>query len=182
MDTCNYYGYSMQHAFKKKKRNLSCVSSGVNVRDVPEDASKHEKQIAGVFPTMKLYSLMCRNAVYGNDWCQQFPLNHLRGTQPLDSLAVILDSSLMTRGQVADDVSWCRPHGSLPFCQWLSDSSTSSKQTPSKASCIYQKMPLTLSAYLTWKKSIIPVQNRGCCVVSWDTSHKQTDSTKTAAI
>lgn len=67
MDTCNYYGYSMQHAFKKKKRNLSCVSSGVNVRDVPEDASKHEKQIAGVFPTMKLYSLMCRNAVYGND-------------------------------------------------------------------------------------------------------------------
>lgn len=66
MDTCNYYGYSMQHAFLKK-RNLSCVSSGVNVRDVPEDASKHEKQIAGVFPTMKLYSLMCRNAVYGND-------------------------------------------------------------------------------------------------------------------
>lgn len=56
----------MQHAFFKK-RNLSCVSSGVNVRDVPEDASKHEKQIAGVFPTMKLYSLMCRNAVYGND-------------------------------------------------------------------------------------------------------------------
>lgn len=50
-----------------KKRNLFCVSSGVNVRDVPEDASKHEKQIAGVFPTMKLYSLMCSNAMYGND-------------------------------------------------------------------------------------------------------------------
>lgn len=43
-------------------------------------------------------------------------------------------------------------------------------------------MPLTRSAYLTWKESIIPVQNGGCCVVSWDLSHKQTHSVKTAAI
>lgn len=69
-------------------------------------------------------------------------------------------------------------HGSLPFCQWLSDSSTSSKQTPSRASCIHQKMPLTRCAYLTWKESIIPVQNGGCCVVSWESPHKQTHSVK----
>lgn len=146
---------------------------------------KREKQGGGRFfpPTTMLYRpfLHC-NAVYGDDWCQHPHLNHLRGIQPPDSLAAILDSSLMTgERQVADDVCWRRSHGSLPSCQWLSDSSTSSKQTPSGASCIHQKMPLTRSAYLTWKESIIPAQSSGCCAASRESSHKQTHSVKAAA-